>query len=144
MHLTQLQLRAQLPVAWKPVFADATYAKPTLDWVKSKFYPKFWEHRIQLGLRPYTRRSDQDNFARSAAQFAQDCYFITPEGPKPNMKAEGLAFGEIWYAKADGSGHRSICVVITEDQGLIFMEPQNGNIITLTQSEILSVSYARF
>jgi hypothetical protein len=141
MILTQLQLRAALPPTWRPFFADASYAEPTLAWVKNTFYPKFWEHRIQLGLKPYSRRNDCDNFARSAAQYAQDCHALTPAALQ-GTKAEGLAFGEIWYTKSDGTGLHAICALYSG--GLHFIEPQNGAILTLTQAEILSVNYARF
>ena len=143
MILTAQQIRAFFPGA--PVYvADLDYAAPTRDWIIQKFYPWFWQMRTALGLRAYNRRNDCDNFARAAAQAAEDCHALTAETAAPSAKAEGLAVGEFFYVKGDGSGNHAICVAIVEGNALLFFEPQNGNELKLTSTEIQSCFFIRF
>lgn len=136
MILTAEQLRQLVPGAFCP---DQNYAVPTSAWLLKEFYPWFWQMRTALGLRVYSRRNDCDNYARAAAQAAEDCHSLTAGGPD----AEGLAVGEFWYRKDSGEGH-AICVAIVDDGRRIFFEPQSGDELKLTSKEFASCYFARF
>lgn len=117
-------------------FADASYARPTLRWLTGAFWDTFREDRFgKVGA--YERKNDCDNWARAYAQLAQDCHSIST-----GSDAEALAVGEMFYTKRTGEGHAIICAFT--DEGRKFIEPQNGRVIELTESELISCSFARF
>lgn len=132
--MTAAALQLLFPCSvWCP---DTTYAEPTLRWLQGAFWQSFRADRwAKVGS--YSRKNDCDNWARAYAQHAQDCHAMSH-----GSEAEALAVGEMFYTKASGEGH-AICVAITE-QGLVFLEPQNGQVITLSPSEILSCFFVRF
>lgn len=135
------QLRALLPAGCQSFFADDEYAEPTQEWITGKFYPWFWQMRTALGLRAYDRRNDCDNFARAAAQAAEDCHALTP-ATSDGARASALAVGEFWYTKDAGGAHAICCASI--GGALIFFEPQNGDILKLSAKEISTCFFARF
>ncbi len=136
--MTNAELRTYLPPGAPVYFADATYAKPTLSWLKKQFWTWYQGFRWEMNLNKWTRKNDCDNFARSYAQAAQDCHSLSQD-PGDN---EGLAVGEFWYHKKTGGAH-AVIIAVT-DQGRIFIEPQNNEQLVLTESEISTCFYARF
>jgi len=136
MILTATELRERVPGA---VCADQDYAVPTSAWLLKEFYPWFWQMRTAMGLRVYSRKNDCDNYARAAAQAAEDCHSLTAGGPV----AEGLSVGEFFYRKDSGEGH-AICVAIVDDGRRMFFEPQSGAELQLSNQEIASCYFARF
>lgn len=136
--VTAEQLRSRVPFSAPAIFADANYAVPTLAWLQGPFWDWFQKCRWDLGLKSWARRNDCDNFARAYAQAAADCHALTASGDA----AEGLAVGE-WYYHSPGGPH-AICVAAIEDDALTFVEPQNGQRLTLTPTEISSCFFARF
>lgn len=132
--MTAAELRTQFP-PWVPVIvSDATYGKPTVAWLREKFWPWFQKQRFDLGLNKWERRNDCDNFARAYAQSAADCHALT----KGADDAEGLAVGEFYYVGTSHvKGPHAIVVAFTDD-GKVFIEPQTGQRIALTPSEEMS------
>lgn len=117
--------------------ADVSYAKPTLKWLQGPFWDWFQKTRWDLGLSKWTRKNDCDNFARAYAQAAQDCHSLTSED------SDALAVGEFWYHREKGGAH-AIVVAVTDQPGLTFIEPQNGQILKLTEQEFQSCFFVRF
>lgn len=134
--MTSNELRSQLPLLAPAYFSDTSYAKPTLRWLTEEFYRWFWERRAELGLRNWARKNDCDNFARAYAQYAQDAH-----ASSVGNDDEGLAVGEFWYHSANGP--HAIVIAFT-DEGRVFIEPQTGRTLILTQTEFNSCFFARF
>jgi hypothetical protein len=133
--MTADEIRTTFP-AWMPPFCyDVSYAVPTRDWLLNKFYPWFKSERWGGGLSAWTRKNDCDNFARAFCVYCQDAHALTPQGD------EGLAVGEFCYQAAAGP-HAIVCAFT--DAGRIFIEPQTGKEITLTEQEIKSCFRASF
>ena len=133
--MTQAEIQSSF--ATPVLFADASYARPTLRWLQGQFWDAFRQDRwAKVGS--YSRKNDCDNWARAFAQLAQDSHAQTRSGSDD----EALAVGEFFYTKASGEGH-AINAAFT-DVGLVFIEPQNGLTLKLTTSEILSCFFVRF
>jgi hypothetical protein len=137
--LTAAEIRSKFP-AWVPVIlSDSDYGKPTVAWLREKFWPWFQRQRFDLGLLKWDRRNDCDNFARSYAQSAADCHALTV-----GENAEGLAVGEFYYiGTSHVKGAHAIVVAFTEE-GKIYIEPQTGQRLALTPTEELSCFFVRF
>jgi hypothetical protein len=131
--MTQAEIRAILPTFVAPFFYDTSYAKPTNDWLFLKFWPWFKQQRKELGLDVWDRRNDCDNFAHAYVAGAHDAHALTA-----GNDAEGLAVGEFCYhGTTHVQGPHAIVAAVTED-GLIFIEPQTGQRLALTPTEIQS------
>lgn len=137
MTRAELQSACELPFHALFLAGDDSYAKPTLNWLLGPFWSWFKGDRALKGLSSWTRRNDCDNFVRAYAQAASDCHATTVGNDD-----EGLSVGEFWYIKASGEGH-AIIIAIT-DAGRVFIEPQNGQKIILTDAEIKSCFLAKF
>lgn len=129
-------LRLSVPLSFGGIYSDETYAIPTRRWLLEDFWAWFYERRLELGLMKWTRNNDCDNFARAYAQYAADCHALTSD------QTEGLAVGEFYYRQASGGGH-AIVIALT-DVGVIYIEPQTGKQLELTQEEIGSCFFVRF
>lgn len=140
--LSSTELRIALfkfPRAYS-LLVDADYACPTTSWF-SVFYDWWKKTRFDVGLTKWERINDCDNFARSFAQAAQDCYALTAL-PPGETRPEALAVGEFMYTQQNGGGH-AIVIAFTE-VGFVFIEPQTGQFLTLTEQEKDSCFYVRF
>lgn len=116
--------------------SDKTYACPTSEWVTKHFYNWLKLVQVKLGVSKWQRTNDCDNFSARFAAFAPICHSLTiadqPDAP------EGIAVGEFWYHRRDSGGGHAINFAITVDEGLIFIEPQNGSVLKLFDTEMRS------
>lgn len=135
--MTASEIRLDLPLLAPAYLSDATYAKPTLRWLSSTFWDWFWEQRTGLGLRVWSRRNDCDNFARAYCQAAADAHALSS-----GNNDEGLAVGEFWYQRERGGPHA--IVIAYTDAGRVFIEPQNGRRLELSEPELKSCFFVRF
>lgn len=127
----------------RAVLADTDYACPTLRWLQGPFWDSFQADRWAKGLRVWERKNDCDNFARAYAQHAQDCHALSRRTQDADSSTEGLAVGEIFYTQEkSGGGHAIVCAFT--DAGRLFIEPQNGLTLALTEREIDSIFFVRF
>lgn len=121
-------------------FADDTYVLPSRKFVKDVIlvaYSKFiTEYRLT-----YNSRFDCDDYSRTFSLFASICNNL--DGP---AGYQGIAVGELWYMKEEivGKTSHAINVIVTSEQEVIFIEPQTGNILHLSDAEIQSVKMIRF
>lgn len=136
--LSRSELTLLLPPFGYKLLVDESYAKATTGWYLQTFYPWFRRGRADLGLTGWTRKHDCDNFARAYCQAAQDCHSLSQEN-----SAEALAVGEFFYYQEKTHSNHAIVCAVTE-KGLIHIEPQTGELLFLTASELLSCSYVRF
>lgn len=125
------------------IIADKAYMVPTLDWVQTDFYRAFAGFKLSLGTSRWSGEdNDCDDFARFAAFFAEYLHHNTPT----RASGTSLAFGEFWYTRDIGGLH-AVNVFLYKDKEEIkigFLEPQNGQILKLSFSEIHSCYYYRF
>ena len=59
-------------------------------------------------------------------------------------KKQSVAFGVIWYNRDKGGGHAINIFITKDEQGLVyikFVEPQNGQIVHLSQNELNSIFF---
>lgn len=133
--MTAAELRAFLPGAF--LGADS-YAIPTIQWITGPFW-EFYHARLWAGgLDQWQQRWQCNEFARSYASAAQECHARTAHA----LADESVAVGEMWYRRDAGGAH-AICPIIS-DQGLVFVDPQNGLLCTLSPAELSSRFFCRF
>lgn len=136
--ITAYQVRQLMPPTALVIAADATYARPTVEWLQGDFWDWFKGARWKLGLHRWHRRHDCDDFARAYCQACADAWALTPGAEEV---AEAVAVGEFYYNNA-GTPHAIVAAVT--DMGLVFIEPQTSLALKLTDAEIKSCFYARF
>ena len=112
--------------------------------VNSAWLAGFWEDwkadLFDKGVTKWEGRFDCNKFAASfcaAAQleFYRDKFHSWTAG-------QALAVGEVWYYAA-GRGPHAIVAAITE-RGVVYIEPQTGKELRLTQAEESSIYFKRF
>ena len=118
------------------LITDANYARPTTAWLTGKFNDYFRNWLFQNDLLKWAENFDCDNFSSFYYSFAQACH------TKSNRKEQGIAVGEMFY-RQNGTGGHAINVAITE-KGVIYIEPQTGQQIKLTDVEKQSCWSVRF
>lgn len=116
--------------------SDADYAKPTAAWITGDFYNYYLNWLEENGLSKWKETFDCDSFSSLFYAFAQACH------GNAGRKEQGIAVGEMFYKVDGGSGH-AINIAITE-KGIIFIEPQNGQRVMLSVSEMTSCWFVRF
>lgn len=127
--MTRSEIQSFFP-AWTNVFFyDETYARPKNDWVFNQFYPWLRSRHSTK----WTRKHDCDNIARRFCVECQDAHADS------NHTDEALAVGEFCYVGTTHvKGPHAIVVAFTEDPVPVFIEPQTGQRLALTPTEILS------
>jgi hypothetical protein len=133
---TQLSTGAVLAAAQVqqilPGFAgDTAYAT-----VQSSGLPEIYQNfravLNQQGLVKWDERYDCNHFAALYVALAQSQYTVAAW--HSNTKAQTLALAEVWYRPGAGAVGHAIVAAVTE-RGLLFLEPQNGQEISLTAAE---------
>lgn len=128
--------------------SDTDYFCPTIDTVKDELFPKYWNWLQSLKLTRWVHKWDCDNFADAFKLFCCGYYEQVIESP-----ANGIAVGVINYkanSKAENGlqGAHAINIIYIdnkENKGRtnnfypIFIEPQNGKILKLSQEEFDSI-----
>lgn len=123
---------------YKTVLPDGVYNLPTTKWLQSVFLPFYVGVLKEIGVYEWHDRFDCDDFAclfRALAQISHR---------KSNGTGDGLTVAEIHYVAAGTNGvygPHAINMALTE-KGWVFIEPQNGSMKTLTDTEKKSIFYA--
>lgn len=124
-------LRVLLPLT------DETYSAPRSDWLLKDFSVWYKDVLNRLGAGTYLAEAqDCDDFADSFKVFAAICHRRT--GVKT-----ALSVGVMHYFPREMTGH-AINIALTSDKGIIYIEPQTGNMINLTEKEKKSACLVRF
>lgn len=119
----------------------ASYAVPTLKWIQGPCYEAFRARYWAENLDKWIVRWECRDFARAFACFAQECWATTQGGTAD----DGLSIGEIWFIPSAAKpieGH-AICPIVC-DQGLVFLEPQTGQLWPITPEQFASRFFLRF
>jgi len=120
--------------------ADSRYELPSEEWVTDKYPDILFNFLRDLKQGSWVSESnDCDDFSKISASFAHVLHHNTPR-KQPNT---GLAFGEFYYnINGDPTkGHAiNFALAKTKDNKvkLVFFEPQEFKVITLTKEEIAS------
>jgi hypothetical protein len=136
--ITTELIRAGLYHAKPSGYQDITYAPPRSDWLTGEFYAFFRATLAALNTLTYVPESgDCDDFAEQYVSWAKTCH-----RRMPHCDGLGLPVGVLFYRQDSGGGH-AVVIAITSDRGLVVIEPQNGQIFQLTETEKLSAWHIR-
>lgn len=116
--------------------ADQSYAEVNAD-ALPEFYDWYRSRLFDLGLARWDSRQDCDDFANLYADLIQLKFYLGQWGSVPIPNAEALAVARYWYRPGTGTQAHAINAVLTQ-RGLLFVEPQNGQLLTLTNDERLT------
>jgi hypothetical protein len=118
---------------------DSSYTVVRKDWLVD-FYPKYRDRLFKLGVAKADDSFDCNHFSYNFVALAQTDYYVTSFHDR--IRGDTLAVGLIWYITRFGQGH-SIVMAVTE-QGIVYMEPQTGQFVTLTESEKATITLKLF
>lgn len=123
------------------VTADEQYAEVNSAWLKA-FYGDFRTVLFREGVHEWSQRFDCDDFASFFVSLANIRFFSAAWGS--SSPEQSLALGECWYFR-DGvrNGSHAVVTALTE-RGLIHIEPQTGQELTLTDAELKSRFFLKF
>ena len=107
--------------------ADGKYALPCKQWIQD--FAHKW--RKIANTKTWADKYDCDDFAMAFKLAVQEAHWQSDQTTN-----DGLAVGIVHYHSDRGGGH-AINWAVTED-GLIYIEPQTGEIICLSEQELRS------
>jgi hypothetical protein len=110
---------------------DGPYAVVKADALPS-YYADFRAELFKAGITKWDARFDCNHFAAYYIAKAQMQYYLS--NFHSSTAAQTLALAEFWYRPGGGAQGHAIVAAIT-DQGLLFIEPQTGQRLVLTQAE---------
>lgn len=125
-----------------PLTGDNTYAIVNYDWL-FEFY-KVWRSEIfAQDVVQWDDKFDCNKFASSYISRAQIEYFKETWGKD---KPQALALAEIWYVdkEINSKQYRHAIVAALTNKGLIFLEPQTGERLMLTEKQQASIYLKKF
>ena len=133
--------------------SDNTYWLPSRDYVSIRLLPNFTKNNTIK----YSIKFDCDDFSKKFSVYAQEFYTKTVM----NKNMESIAVCEIFYMKKIRplnlrigntivelpgyvrSRHAINCIVL-DDLSLMFIEPQSGEEVSLSNDEIKSIYFCKF
>lgn len=140
----ELEARVKLVAPNARVFsADRDYGLATLAYLLGAFYRWFKDEMFRVVGNEWNKRFDCDDFARFFAAWAALANRIAK---KVGGHPEGLAVGECWFVQDTGGGH-AINIALTEIGDVltvVFIEPQNGKRLELSETERHSIFLVKF
>jgi hypothetical protein len=141
--VTRAELNAFFPFTWgAPVnMGAASYAVPTLAWLRGPFYDAFRQRYWDENLQKWKKRWECRDFASAYRIMAIECWATSEQVVSED---DGLAVGEIWFRPSPENplGH-AINPVFTEN-GLQYIDPQTNQLWDLTPAQFASRYYLRF
>jgi hypothetical protein len=122
---------------------DATYSLYSLNYITGKGYNKFKNWLFKRGILGWRYTFDCDNYAEAFRVFLQIVHTKAQKGKADNYRKQAVAIGVIWYEKDGWGGHAINLIVTKEEENLVvkFVEPQNGKVMELTQTELESIFF---
>lgn len=126
--LTPAEVRATIGA--HATLGDSSYAQVNSSSLRG-FYEAFRADLFARGVTKWDQRFDCNHFASYFVSLAQVQFYR--DNFHGRTQAQTLALGVYWYHQA-GTGSHAIVVALTE-RGLIFIEPQTGVELSLTEPE---------
>lgn len=142
MNATLLRIRLKLPIEADLKASDVDYAVVNSEWIKG-FYAEWRKAAFERGLIQYCENFDCNKFADLFVIDAQLAYM--KQGQKQRLGAESMAVGVLQYRPSmiwGATTDHAIVVFITE-KGPMYLEPQSGEIMKLSEKECEAVFYVR-
>jgi hypothetical protein len=126
------------------ILTDTDYVTPNRAWLQRDFYQMFVSNLRKNKLYRWREYHDCDNKSFKYWQFASDCHAMTMllRERQGLQVYQGISVGVFFFKQDTRFGH-AINFAITEN-GVEFIEPQNGMFIELTQAEKDSAWFAIF
>jgi len=130
------------PAPRNNIIVDATYETVDKALILEKIFPLYWRWLSAMRLTRWAHRWDCDNFAEAFKVFS-DGFFAA----NIDSNAEALAIGMVHYMSNSRNengtqGPHAINIAISMENNTLmplFLEPQNGKIITLKPEEYNSI-----
>jgi hypothetical protein len=123
---------------------DANYCMYSEDFILGEGYKNFKSWLFKRGIFGWRQTFDCDNYAEAFIVYLQILHTKAMQKEKDLSKKQSVAFGVIWFNRDKGGGH-AINVFITKDnEGLVhikYIEPQTGEIVYLSQTELKSIFF---
>ena len=148
-HIKSIALYAKSRATFKNAnitVSDIDYACPSEGWIRGKFYHNFSWWMENNGVKKWKTYTDCDNKAFAYFVCANISHAKTMQARESaSMETyEGISVGVMFYRIGGNknSGH-AINVIFTNDK-LMYIEPQTGEQLLLTQKELDSCWYVTF
>lgn len=130
-----------VPQGPMPFTPDLGYAVVNDAWLDG-FYARFRSDLFAKDVTKWEGRFDCNKFAAyycalAQAEFYRDTFHSWIPG-------QALAVGEVWYVPGWSPGKGHAIVVAVTDRGAVFIEPQTGKRVALTDAERSSIYFKRF
>jgi len=122
---------------------DASYCMFSLDYILGEGYSRFKKWLFKRGILGWRHTFDCDNYAEAFRVFLHTIHSKAMVKEKNTQSKQSVAFGVIWYTRDKGGGH-AINILISEKDGLnkvLFLEPQNGQLVELSDKEKQSINF---
>jgi hypothetical protein len=124
------------------IIVDGTYETVDRNLIIEKIFPLYWRWLSAMRLTRWAHKWDCDNFAEGFRVFATGFF-----AANMNSNADSIAIGMIHYnsnsRNENGTqGPHAINIAISMENNTLmplFLEPQNGKIITLKPEEYNSI-----
>lgn len=124
---------------------DINFADGQLAYVDYYFLMDYIKAYQQLkqenNVTVWNRVFDCDDFAQLFVAYAK---VKNRHASVHDKSYDGLAIGEIWYRRASNDECHAINVVLLGFANVIFIEPQTGEVVKLTEKEVKSIYFIRF
>lgn len=129
------------------ITGDRKYWLPSKEWIES--FVVFYKGMLEKNKVTYSKQFDCEDFAMLFKVMASKCFVDTI-----TTDCDGIAIGEYWYYPdinvylqlVSGivlEGH-AINAIILDTGDVIYIEPQTGNIVKLTDSEKSKPYFIKF
>ena len=129
---------AELRAAGATVQGDSAYSEVNSAWLKA--YDQFRAAIFREGVTKWDARFDCDDFAAFYISLAKIKFFSATF--HASTRAQTLALAECYYMHSPITAH-AVVFALT-DRGPLYIEPQTGQELTLTQAQIASRFLVKF
>jgi hypothetical protein len=130
------------PYPRNTIIVDGTYETVDKNLIIEKIFPLYWRWLSAMRLTRWAHKWDCDNFAEGFRVFATGFFAANMDS-----NADSIAIGMVHYMSNSRNengtqGPHAINIAISMENNILvplFLEPQNGKIITLKPEEYNSI-----
>lgn len=117
---------------------DSKYTTVNLEWLQKTYYKEFKKELFKDGVVNWVGSFDCDKFSRFYSIYLQTKFLLEHFADRtgPQSVAVGNLF---YYIGADEKKGHAINIIFKEDNTFVYLEPQTGELVTLTEMERDSV-----
>lgn len=122
---------------------DTFYNLMKLPFILGFCYPRFQKWLKTHDIVKWTKAFDCDNYAESMRTYVQIIHSNYARKVRERQSHWSSAFGVIWYRRKNLGGHaiNILVTVLGNEYRIIYIEPQTGKEVELTQEEINSINF---